>query len=168
METLSHQFESSAKKEHEAPTIEVLNTEYQVEPCSPRDPNYILRYGSKVLELRITTVTEGLDNSTVSHLWADTFLRTDNSEAAVMGETTAIYKSVRELLQKIAEDNNIKVSYYFVSNWPKLVRWALTTGAEIFGWKTTDTFIDPGNDNEMTDQVIGFRVDFLPSERKDA
>ncbi len=58
------------------------------------------------------------------------------SENNSPGETTALYRRARQLMQQRANQTGRPLRYVFKTDIPKMVEWGKTTGMEIFGWET--------------------------------
>ncbi len=104
--------------------------EVTIQPEKKRSKiKYLLNYGSKVLTL-------SYDLRDQSYL---AVLETDRPEDHLPNETTLLYTAAKKLMDTKANSLGQAVRYSLITENPSLIKWAESTGDNIFHWDSTWT-----------------------------
>jgi len=119
----------------------------------------ILRFGNK--ELIITFLDD-------SRLFKTHIENKKTEEPKTQSETTLLYMAARRVMQQITNKAGFRLHYRIETKFPKMAKWALTTGDLIFHW--TRVIIDRENieqcpDDEQLKKLSVFRTHFDPSKK---
>ena len=95
---------------------------------------YLLSLGNKILSVKFNgdSVTTAIINRDFA---ANPFGESENNSP---GETTALYRGARELMQNMANETGSPFRYVFTTGNPRMIEWGMITGNEIFGWEEMD------------------------------
>ena len=104
-----------------------MSPEYEiVEHSIPETNELALRLGNKCLTLSLA----GPENPE----FVASIVNENVNAPRVSGATSALYTRANEIMQKIANDLDIRLTYTFITDNERMIDWARVHGRRIFNW----------------------------------
>lgn len=107
---------------------ELEQEEKEMEMIGEKKNIFLIECGSKALILENFGINKALFYTIIIN----------NKEPKVEGDTTAVYRKAKDIIQEQANKNKTSYHYSLETDNHKMAKWAASTGKQIFKWSYTN------------------------------